>query len=107
MVNSLNRLLATVKALAQPGADALAGLPKGARPDRLAIDFDEAYTAFVGQLNELPSETQMEALQRLDQQLERMSDPRLAAKLWTAEAMKKENAWESVRAIAAEILASF
>ncbi len=104
---ALARLLAAVRVLSKLGSGTLEGKDPGTKPDRLAIAFDEAYTAYVGQLSELPSENQMEALQRLDQQLERMSDPAQADTLWTADAMKRDPAWALVRSISLEILLHF
>ena len=99
------RLEAVVQLLAMPGADAPArdGL---ARPDALAIDFDEAYTAFVGTLGKLPTEPQPKALQDLDAQLLHMSDPAKQS-LWTAEAMATDPTWESLRTTARAVLLAF
>ncbi len=98
------RLLAAVRALADlaTGATATSG-----RIDRFAIEFDESYTTFVGELTELPTPAQMDALQRLDQHLELMADPKNADTLWTAAAVKRDPAWRVVDTIAREILASF
>jgi hypothetical protein len=99
------RLEAVVRLLGMPGADALAraGLT---RPDALAIDFDEAYTAFVGTLGALPTEPQLEALQELDAQLLEMSDPARQS-LWTAEAMAADATWDTLRIKARAVLRAF
>lgn len=99
------QLEAVIRLLALPAAEALerAGL---ASPDALAIDFDEAYTGYVGTLDELPTERQLAALQELDAQLQTMADPALRS-LWTAEAMVREPAWATVRARAHAVLIAF
>ncbi len=99
------RLEAVVRLFALPGAAALAraGLTS---PDALAIEFDEVYTAFVGNLDELPSGDQLSALQELDAQLLEMSDPAHRS-LWTAEAMAENPAWDSLQRIARLVLIAF
>ncbi len=98
-------LRSAIENLAAPGSDGLAR--RGCtRPDQLAIDFDESYTAFVAGLSVLPSEAQLEALQNLDRQLESMSDPALQAK-WTAQAMKTDPDWETVRSLARAVRSAF
>ena len=99
---ALGRLIKAVRVLAESGR-----MSSAEPPDGSALEFDEAYTAFVGQLSELPTTEQMESLQRLDQQLESMSDPEHADTLWTPAAVKKDPAWHLVRAIASDILAAF
>ncbi len=103
--SAADSLREAIELLAMPGSDGLTR--RGcAEPDQLAIDFDEAYTAFVGQLVKLPSPAQLEALQELDQQLDTMSDPALRPK-WTADAMKSDPDWQVVRSLAGAALAAF
>lgn len=102
---AVRRLRAAVELLAMPGDSALARAGVG-RPDALAVEFDEAYTVFVSSLSALPDEAQLAALQRLDQQLQIMSDPDLRSK-WTAEAMKTDGDWEDLRALARAALTAF
>lgn len=102
---AVRRLRAAVELLAMPGDSALAHAGVR-RPDALAVEFDEAYTAFVTGLGGLPGEEQLAALQRLDQQLQIMSDPDLRSK-WTAEAMKTDGDWDDLRALAQAVMAAF
>lgn len=102
---AMRRLRAAVELLAMPGDSALVRAGVG-RPDALAVAFDEAYTAFVTGLGALPGEAQLAALQRLDQQLQIMSDPDLRSK-WSAEAMKTDGDWEDLRALARAALTAF
>ena len=98
-------LRSAVEHLSLPGSDGLTR--RGcSQPDQLAIDFDEAYTVFVGELVELPDPRQLEALQELDQQLEGMSDPSMRSK-WSSAAMQSDPDWERVRSLAQAILAAF
>jgi len=99
------RLEAVVRLLAMPGADALAHAGR-ARPDSLAIEFDEAYTIYVGSLGALPTEAQLEALQDVDAQLLHMSDPARQS-LWSAEAMAVDASWETLRTKARAVLLAF
>jgi hypothetical protein len=95
----------TVEYLALPGSEGLSR--RGCSlPDRLALDFDEAYTAFMSGLVDLPALELLEALQELDRQLEAMSDPSLRSK-WTREGMLHDPDWEVVRALALAVLAAF
>lgn len=94
-----------VEYLALPGSEGLTR--RGCSlPDQLALDFDEAYTAFMSGLADLPALRLLEALQELDRQLESMSDPSMRSK-WTREGMSREPDWEVVRALAREVLAAF
>lgn len=99
------RLRSAVELLSLPGTEALArrGL---ARPDALAVEFDEAYTVYVAALATLPSDAQLEGLQALDGQLQAMSDPELRDK-WTAAAMKTDSDWQVVRERARAVMAAF
>ncbi len=102
---SAGSLRSAIEHFTLPGNDALAR--RGcSRPDQLAIDFDEAYTAFVSRLTEIPAPGCIEALQVLDQHLEAMSDPGLQYK-WTAEAMKSDPDWDTVRTLASAVLSAF
>ncbi len=98
-------LRSAIEHLALPGDEGLAR--RGcSRPDQLAIEFDEAYTAFVTRLAEMPPPGCFEALQVLDQRLEAMSDPDLHFK-WTAESMKSDPDWDTVRNLAGAVLSAF
>ena len=97
------RLRAVVRRLSLAGVEATA---PGWRPDDLAIEFDEVYTVFVGQLVELPSEDQLRALQVIDDQLHSISAPEQKA-LWTAEAVRRDPVWESIRTMARQAILAF
>ena len=99
------RLRAAVEMLSLPGSEALARRGSSL-PDALAVEFDEAYTVYVACLAALPSESQLAALQALDEQLQAMSDPSQGDK-WTATAMKSDADWAVVRARARAVLSAF
>ena len=92
-------------ALAAPGKRAIAsvGTP-GRTADTMATRFDEAYTAWVGALPDLPATEVLEALQRVDARLAELADPdRLA--LWTDAELCVNPEWEALRSLASAALA--
>lgn len=103
----LQTLLEAVRAFAASAEETLSALGPDGAVGRLAYDFDEAYTAYVGQLSQLPSESFLEALQQVDQQLENMSDPADASKLWVRSAVKQAPEWEMLRILARDVLAAY
>ena len=72
----------------------------------LVVEFDEAYTAFIDGFVDLPSESQMVALQAVDTKLSAMVDAKDAA-LWTARARREDPIWIEVRELAAEVIGEF
>ena len=64
--------------------------------ENLAFEFDEAYTAFVESFEELPSETQLLALQAVDTQVSSMVRAQDAG-LWTEQARREDEVWRAVR----------
>jgi len=76
------------------------------RPDELAHEFDDHYSAFVSNAVELPTEKQLLALQALDSALTAMSGPESSA-LWTEVAVKTHSSWREVRRLAAVVLEAF
>ena len=81
----------------------------GERPDQAsaaARDFDEAYTAYIGALAELPAEGRLEALQAVDSTLNRMTGPAHSA-LWTEAAIRTDPHWTELRRVAAAALQAF
>ena len=96
-----------IRILALPAEETLAALPEGPdRPDRLALRFDEEYTAFMAKLVDLPSEAQLVSLQELDRALNAMSSPNDQA-LWTEEAVVHAPEWEQIRFLARQVVAAF
>lgn len=98
---SIERLLAdTVLNLARSADPALAHGPEGSHgPRQLAIEFDEAYTGYVANLEQLPTDAQLESLQALDGALTAMSGP-ANSELWTTHAVRSHPCWVEVRALA-------
>jgi len=89
-----------VRNLARPGDEALARMPEGDhRPNELAIEFDEAYTEYVANLDQLPSVAQLESLQALDAALAAMSGP-ANVELWTESAVRGHPRWAELRTLA-------
>lgn len=104
---ALVRMRDAVETLSLPGEDALDSLPVGAhRADRLALLFDEEYTAYVASLSSLPSESQLGALQALDAEFSAMSDPS-NRDLWTEVAVREHPQWEQVRLLARKAMREF
>lgn len=98
---ALEQLLAqAVLDLARPEAQALARKPAGRRtPDSLAVEFDDAYTAYVENLEQLPTDAQLESLQALDAALTAMTGP-ANRELWTESALKNHPRWAEIRVLA-------
>ncbi len=72
----------------------------------LVVEFDDAYTEFVEGFEQLPSESQMLALQAVDTQLSAMVGAKDAA-LWTARARHEEPAWTALRELVADVIEAF
>lgn len=97
-------LHALLRALAAPGRVALEHEPEGmCRPDELALDFDNYYSAFVGNFGEALTAAQRDHLARLDALLSAMSGQSNAA-LWTELAVGSHARWEEVRLAAKQAL---
>jgi hypothetical protein len=78
--------------------------PGGA--ERLAVEFDEAYTAFVESFERLPNDSQMMALQAVDAKLASMVRAKDAS-LWTARGYREDPSWTEVRALAMDAMDEF
>jgi hypothetical protein len=100
-VESVDELLAqAVLDLALPADQALANQRRGGRgPYQLAVEFDEAYTAYVANLDQLPTDSQFQSLQAIDAALAAMSGP-ANSELWTAASFENHPQWAEVRALA-------
>lgn len=72
----------------------------------LVVEFDEAYTVFVDGLEELPSESQMIALQAVDTKLSAMVRAEDAA-LWTVQARIEDPCWIEVRVLVVDAMNAF
>jgi hypothetical protein len=72
----------------------------------LVVEFDEAYTEFVDGLENLPSESQMIALQAVDTKLSGMLRTEDAG-LWTARARQDDPCWIEVRALVVDAMDEF
>lgn len=101
--------------------DLLATIPEAAVPEHsiavadssdhgdaqsLVVEFDEAYTAFVEGFEQLPSESQMIALQAVDTKLSAMVGAKDAV-LWTTRARREDRVWVEVREIVADVFERF
>jgi hypothetical protein len=95
-------LMRAVQQLALPGDEALAARPLHA----LALEFDDLYTDYIDNLDELPSEAQLVALQALDSALTAMSGP-ANAELWTATSVNSHPRWSEVRDLARSAIDHF
>ncbi len=101
------RLVAAVRHLALPGEEALAARPlKSSQPEALALEFDDVYTDYVDNLDQLPTNEQLVSLQALDSALTAMSGPR-NADLWTEASVKSHPRWSEVRGLARAVLEHF
>lgn len=90
-------LRTSLEALAMPGDKALRNKPDDVvKADELALDFDNAHRAFVGNFASEMLPTQVAALRKIDVLLDEMSGEHLAA-LWTEEAVKSDERWNAVR----------
>lgn len=72
----------------------------------LVVEFDEAYTAFVDGLEDLPSESQMIALQTVDTKLSAMVREEDAT-LWTVQARLEDPCWIEVRVLVVDVMEEF
>ena len=72
----------------------------------LVAEFDEAYTAFVDSLENLPNESQMVALQAVDTRLSAMLRAEDAT-MWTLRARLEDPSWVEVRRLAADVMNEF
>jgi hypothetical protein len=74
--------------------------------ESLVVEFDDAYTAYVEGFEQLPSESQMIALQAVDTKLAAMVRAKDAA-LWTDRARREDPIWSEVRELAADAIEEF
>lgn len=88
--------------------DQVAGSPEttATRAEKLVVEFDTAYTAFVENIDRLPSESQMLALQAVDTKLAAMVAAKEPA-LWIPWACREDIRWREVRALAETALDAF
>lgn len=80
-------------------------VPPG-RLERLVVEFDDAYTAFVEAMERLPSEAQFVALQAVDRQLAAMVRAKDAA-LWTETARRGDDRWNEAGRLARGVIEAF
>jgi hypothetical protein len=100
-------LMRAVAHLALPGDAALAARPLlRSSPDALAREFDDLYTDFIDNLDELPTEAQLVALQALDSALTAMSGP-ANSDLWTEASVRGHPRWSEVRDLARTAIDQF
>jgi hypothetical protein len=100
-----DRLMRVLALLARVPDPAAAG-ETSSRGDGLTVEFDDAYTAFVDGFEDLPSESQMAALQAVDRKLSMMvsaKDP----DLWTPRARREAPSWSEVRQLAGTVIREF
>jgi len=74
--------------------------------ESLVVEFDQAYTDFVEGFDQLPSESQLLALQAVDTQLAAMVGAKDAL-LWTVRACREDSRWIEVRALAEKVVDEF
>ena len=91
------RILLSLAALVEVESEDLIATPWSAQ--KLVVEFDEAYTAFVESFERLPSESQMMALQAVDTKLAAMVRAKDAS-LWTARGYREDPTWHEIRALA-------
>lgn len=94
-----------LRALASPGQVALATQPAGTvKADELALIYCDFLAAALGEIHELFTKEQRDALTAVDGALDAMSGQANAA-LWTEEAVIGHPAWDNVRGLATSALA--
>ena len=98
------RILLSLAALVDVESEDLIATPWSA--EKLVVEFDEAYTAFVESFERLPSESQMMALQAVDTKLAAMVRAKDAS-LWTARGYRENPTWNEVRALADNAVREF
>jgi hypothetical protein len=98
------RILLSLAAPVQFEPEELIATPWSA--EKLVVEFDEAYTAFVESFERLPSESQMMALQAVDTKFAAMVRAKDAS-LWTARAYREDPTWNEVRALAEYAVGEF
>ncbi len=89
----------------------LATIPESGPSDHygaqgLVVEFDEAYTSFVEGFDQLPSESQMIALQAVDTKLSAMIGAK-DAELWTLRARREDRIWVEVRQLVDQAIEIF
>lgn len=105
------RVLISLASIPQKGGRQGTSIAAGDAPERsraqaLVVEFDDAYTAVVEGLEQLPSESQMIALQAVDTRLSVMVAAKDAA-LWTDRARREDQVWTEFRELAADVIAEF
>ena len=107
--SQLRYLRWSLQALAASPSEQLALFPDAVpKADELVLDFDNC-AAVVRERDDELSESQLAALEAIDQQLATMS--RLASELdadmWSEAALRSEQHWEQTRRLAEQALAAF
>ena len=92
-------------AVALSKAPATAGGAEG-QAEKLVLEFDEAYTAFVDGFSELPTEGQLLSLQAVDNQVASMVAMKDAS-VWTESAHRDSESWTELRSRASRVLSEF
>ena len=93
----MQNLMYSVQALAQPAGVQLGLYPDGsAKVDELALDFDNFWRCAKSDDGERLTAEQIEMLDGLDSELERMSGHE-NAELWTEEGLRHSPRWERIR----------
>lgn len=64
--------------------------------ERLVVEFDDAYTAYIEGIERLPSEAQLVALQAVDRQLAALVRAQ-ESELWTQQALRQDPRWIEAR----------
>ncbi len=76
------------------------------RLEKLVVEFDDAYTAIVEGMEQLPSEVQFMALQAVDRQLAAMVRATDAA-LWTENALREDARWSEAGRLVRGVIQAF
>jgi hypothetical protein len=88
-----------VSLASSPEGDSARRISTSAYSENLVVEFDDAYTNFVDGFDDLPSESQLLALQAVDTKLAAMVGAKDSA-LWTPDAFRQAPSWRAVRVLA-------
>lgn len=90
----------------QPPRNGAAGPPGDLvtrRLERIVVEFDDAYTAYVEGMQSLPAEAALVALQAVDRQLAAMVRAQ-DAELWSERALREDARWSEAQRLALGVL---
>ena len=106
--DSLSRRLMDVVALLAMTPEYLreSGGGRETEAHQIVVEFDEAYTAFVDGFEELPSESQLLALQAIDTKVSAMVAAKDSA-MWTPRARLEDRDWNDLRVLAVLAIEKF